>query len=446
MDKEQSKNSTPNASAAQYAGAERILGVYPQRQQGLFMQRIKILGGRIGWQQWRRIIELVRQYSKRSTIHITTRQDIEMHDIAGPDLHAIQKELAQVGLMTHGAGGDYIRNITVCTGCKFDPRSGEIFSIAKFICEQLTEYPCDLPRKFKISFSGCSLACAKPWVSDLGFVLGREGHFTVIGAGSLGPRPATGIVLYENLVRKDVLPMCLASLEFFRECGDRENRSRARLRHVREKLGDERFKSQLAERFDRLVWSQKWPDVPFGVRERELKLLWRLQLPNGNIGLNEALQLADAAEPKEAQLRINPEHGLELFGVETFAMPEHLAALENLPIIVACPGLSSCAKAITDTWAAADAIRQRIAHVSRSEVRICISGCPNSCAHSAIADIGLTGLRRILDGQSAVCFRIFTGGGNGRNDRLAQQSQVISASEVPSVVAKLLQFEKQRLQ
>ena len=425
------------ASAGQYAGEERIFGVYPQRQQGLFMQRIKIFGGRISWNQWRKVIEIARRYSKRSTIHITTRQDIELHDIAGDVIKNTQNELADAGLTIYGACGDCVRNITVCTGCTFDPGSGGVFPIAKLVFENLIESPCDLPRKFKISFSGCSLNCAKPWISDLGFVLQQDGSFTVIGAGSLGPRPAAGILLYKDLAPKDVLPLCVASLDFFKDVGDRENRSRARLRHVREKLGDCEFKSQLAERFERLRSSRNWPDIQPGRSQLNLKLIWRLQLPNGNVGFDEAVQLADVGQPQDAELRINLEHALELYGLKTFQLPANLAAMENLPVIIACPGLSSCSKALTDTWALADAIRKHLPNLNRTQLQINISGCPNGCAHSVVANIGLIGMRRNRDGKSVECFRLYTGGQNGASEHLAQPGDVIFAEDVPAIIERL---------
>ena len=427
-----------NTAVTQYPGAERTLGVYPQRQQGMFMQRIKIFGGRIEWQQWRKAAEIVRRYSRRSTIHITTRQDIELHDISSPDIKNVQEELAGVGLTTYGACGDCVRNITVCAGCPFKCDSGGVFPAAQFIYKHLADYPCDLPRKFKISFSGCSLNCAKPWISDLGFVLQQNGLFTVIGAGSLGPRPAAGILLYKDLVSKEILPLCLATLEFFKERGDRDNRNRARLRHLREKSGDEQFKSQLFERFDRLRSYKNWPDILLSTGQRNIKLLWRLQLPNGNISSDEAIQLADAAEPRGAQLRINLEHGLELYGPKIFTLPDNLASLENLPIIISCPGLSSCSKALTDTWALADAIRKRIGHTRRPNLRINISGCPNSCAHSSAADIGLIGMRRNREGKSVECFRLFVGGHNGADNCLAETGDVIFTEDVPEKIEQYL--------
>jgi sulfite reductase beta subunit-like hemoprotein len=445
VDTGQSKTSPSPSEIPSYPGVERILGVYPQRQpasseasptggQGLFMQRIRVLGGRISWLQWRKVAELVRRYTTRTPIHITTRQDIEMHDVAGADIKTIQQELLDVGLSTRGACGDTIRNITVCPGCRFDPVAGGVFALARFVNDCLSAQSFNLPRKFKISFSGCLFACAKPWLSDLGFIAQQDGSFTVIGAGSLGPKPALGISLYTDLDAKYILPLCLAALRFFEQAGDRENRSRARFRHVREKLGDEQFKAQLSERFDRIRSAENWPDVPLIAPNRNAKLVWRLQLPNGNIKPDEAIQLADAAEPYGAELRINLEHGIELYGPQTIQLPDNLAALENLPSITACPGLSSCARAITDTWAVADAIRQRIAHIKRPDLRICISGCPNGCAHSAVADIGLIGMRRNRDGQSAECYRILTSGHNAVDNQPAVADEVVFAEDVPAAI------------
>ena len=424
-----------DCKGAPYAGVERILGVYPQRQDGLFMQRIRILGGRIGWRQWRRVAELARHYS---LIHITTRQDIELHNVPGSDIYAVQKGLKEVGLSTQGACGDTVRNITVCSGCPFSSDAGGVWAVAEFLHKTLMDRAFDLPRKFKISFSGCLSACAKPWINDLGFVLQRDGHFTVISAGSLGPKPGLGIELYKDLAIRDVAPLCLAALEFFEKTGDRQNRFRARLRHVREKLGDEQFKTELGAVFERVRTSQDWPDIALAAPNRNIRLLWRLQLPNGNISSDEAIQLADAAEPQNAKLRINLEHGLELYGVQTFQLPDNLAALENLPVITACPGSSSCARAITDTWSVADAIRQRIAHIRRPDLRICISGCPNSCAHSAVADIGLIGLHRNRDGRSVECYRVLTGGHNGTDNRQAVADDVFFVEDVPAGIERII--------
>jgi len=398
--------------------ANRILGVYPQKQDGLFMQRIKILGGRINWPQWRRIAQLAVSYTPSGKLHVTTRQSIELHDIAGGDVAVIQQGLAEVALALFGAGGDSLRNITVCCGCDFDTDSADVFPLARFVGQYLSSKPniLNLPRKFKISFSGCRTACAKPWLNGLGFIAQRDEKFTAIGAGSLGPKPSLGIELYRDLATKDVLPLCIAAIEFFEQYGDRENRRRARFRHVREKLGEPAFRAELDRRFREVKTWQSWPEISTSPANKNLRLLWRLQLPNGDIKAKQAIQLADAAEPEGAVLRINLEHGLELYGRETVQLPKTLAVFENNPIVVVCPGSATCPRGVVNTGQIAEGIRSALTGLDYPDVRINISGCPNNCAQGSVADVGLIGMRRRQHGETKECCRLFTGGGNGKND------------------------------
>ena len=101
------------------------------------MQRIKIFGGRITWLQWRRIAQLANIYSPDSPLHITTRQDIELHYIRSEDIVAVQHGLAQVGLTTLGAGGDSVRNITICAGCGLCRDGFDLLPPAQLVCRHL---------------------------------------------------------------------------------------------------------------------------------------------------------------------------------------------------------------------------------------------------------------------------------------------------------------------
>jgi len=418
----------------------RLLGVYPQRQQGLFMQRIKILGGRINWPQWRQVALLTEKYSRGFPLHITTRQDIELHNIPGKDIPAVQQNLAEVGLMTFGACGDTVRNVTVCTACDFCPQGLDLLPLAYLIRQYIEHHPLilTLPRKFKISFSGCQKACAKPYLNDLAFVAQPDRKFTAIGAGSLGPRPSLSIELYKDLPPADILPLCIASVEFFAQYGDRENKHKARLRHIREKFSDDTFKAMLDEHFNQVKARQPWPQLLPASGQQNASLLSRLQLPCGNIAPQQALKLAAAAEPKSATLRINLEHGLELYGSQPVQLPDDLSVFANNPVIIACPGSVTCSKGLADCWALAELLKKTLADCNLSNLLISISGCPNNCAHSAVADIGLVGILRKENNQSTQQFRIFVGGGNGKNDRLAQQFSVVKAGDVPNAIHNLL--------
>ncbi|MHC4754053.1 MAG: hypothetical protein ACYTBP_02820 [Planctomycetota bacterium] len=106
--------------------------------------------------------------------------------------------------------------------------------------------------------------------------------------------------------------------------------------------------------------------------------------------------------------------------------------------MVACPGCSTCSKALIDTWQTADRIRNALAGKKLPEKRIYISGCPNNCAHSVVADIGLVGMIRKQDQKTTQCCRLYTGGGNGTNNKLAAPSDIISAEKVPDRLKELL--------
>jgi sulfite reductase beta subunit-like hemoprotein len=371
---------------------------------------------------------------------VTTRQDIELHNLSADNAVEVQRRLSDVGLRTVGAGGDSIRNITACSGCDLDSTSGDVAAAAQAVDERLRRMTFDLPRKFKISFSGCSVACAKPWLNDLGFLRQRDDLFTVIGAGSLGPKPALGIELYRDLPAEHVVPLCVAALEFFAEEADRVNRHRARFRHVRERMGDEVFRRELDRRFADVKASKEWPNVELQVRTqyRDVQLLWKLQLPNGDISAADAVELADIAEKADAELRINIEHGLELYGRKAFRLPEHLARLEGRAVVIACPGASTCSKGIINSQAAADSIRKALDKGDTSGVRVCISGCPNNCAHSAAAEIGFVGMKRKEGGEAVECLRVFVAGGNGCSERLADAKEVIGTGDVGAYVQSLL--------
>lgn len=433
----------PNESSASGEGTPlpgRVLGVYPQKQAGLYMQRVKVLGGRINWPQWRRIAELAETYGDGFPLHLTTRQDLELHNIRRQDVATVQQGLAEVGLTVFGACGDSVRNVTVCPGGEFCPDGLDVMPLAQLVRQAVDQEPVvfTLPRKFKISFSGCPKACAKPWLNDLGFIGQPGGRFIVIGAGSLGPRPSLGIEFYRDMPAGDALPLCIAAVEMFERHGDRKNRRRARFRHVRERLGDEAFKAELESRFEQVKARRSWPRVTCSAGLGQMQQQCRLQLPDGNITSAQAMRLADVAERHEAAVRIDLEHGLVLYGPKPVPLPADLAAWASGPTIVACPGSRTCPRGLTDCWATAAKMRERLATEKFSGVRISISGCPNGCAHSAVASIGLVGMLRKIDGAAVPHYQVLAGGGNGTNATLATLQGVQRAEDVPTAVETLL--------
>ncbi len=394
------------------------------------MQRIRVPAGILSGEQWRGLAELVRAHTPKTPLHLTTRQEIELHDVTPQQVPKVQKGIADLGLTSIGACGDTFRNITVCPCAGARKDSVKLLPAVKEITKLLRAIDgiYDLPRKFKIALA-CSHGCGQPWINDLGFVAskkdGRWGFF-VAGAGSLGARPATGITLFEWLAPGDVLPLVSAAVHMFEEHGDRENRRRARFRHVRQRMGDEKFTAMLMNYFKKAKDGGGWGELP--VPEARVDLPHRLVLnfANGDVSADATESLGELAERDDVCVRIANQHRVVLFGKSKQQLAglaadgEDMSVDDRRPAVVACPGKDYCKIAIAHTRDAADRIRQALVGVDRPDMTVCISGCPNGCAHSRVADVGLTGRMVKRDGQKHEAFDVYTGGEMGRTPKLAE--------------------------
>jgi sulfite reductase beta subunit-like hemoprotein len=425
-------NGKPDDALRFSVGADKLHGVYPQKQAGLYMQRIKIPGGRISPLQWRTAARIQKTFSPDTSVHLTTRQDIELHDLRIDDTVKAQRILIDAGLFVYSSGGDSLRNITACGGCGLCKDSFDVFDIATALERYLQSLDVlsNLPRKFKISFSGCRKNCAKPYLNDIGFIAGTEKHFDVIIAGSLGPVPAAGIKAYNNLAISDIFALCRAALEMFAELGERNNRRKARFRHVRQKLGDKAFLAELHRRLGQSL-EASYPKINLLAKNNpDIKLLHRLNIPDGDLNAEQILLLADVCERFGVESRINFEHGIELYGAKPLDLPASLKQFENGPVIIACQGGRTCPQGLINCQAAALKIRNLFADDKRfANVRVNISGCPNNCAHSTAAAAGFVGLKR--DGKDHL--QLYLGGGDGKNQNLAQKREIASVENIASI-------------
>ena len=441
----------PRDRVPEEPGDARLVGLYPQRQEGSWMQRLKILAGRLSGGQWKALAAIAREFTPSAPLHLTTRQDIELHDVPTDAVGPVQTRMAKADLTGLGACGDTLRNLTVC------PRSGaaggtvDLAPLAWQIRRMLEAAPeiYSLPRKFKISLSSGPDGLARPYISDLGFVARRRDGawgFQVIVAGSLGAKPGTGIEMFDWLTPKSVLPLTWAAVELFNDCGDREHRNRARLRHVRERMGDEAFTAALAERFERVEASADGPDVDLPDAPAGFDESIALTFPNGDVPPDAAEALGQLADRDDLRVRIAISHRVLLFGPDhpTLAqavtdLPALAASAKPQPSVVACPGKRWCPRALVDTNAVADAIREQLADRLSPGLRLCVSGCPNGCGHSGVADIGLSGVLTKVDRQRVEAFRIVTGGGNGADARLAETAaEKVPADKVVETIADLI--------
>jgi sulfite reductase beta subunit-like hemoprotein len=388
------------------------------------MQRVKTPGGCVTAEQLRGLAHIARQYTPEYPLHLTRRQAIELHGVRPDELPAVQAGIHVLGLTSVGACGDALRNITLPPENGFLANSWDVGELALRIQEhaQSLDFIHDLPRKFKISISGSISSTNRPWVNDLGINTNDDGTLRVVAAGSLGARPQPGILLYESLEFHKILSLIVAVLRLFHLEGDRENRRKARLRHIRERLGDRSF----SQRVDVLLneeTAKQAEDVYLSLPALkrvtgETPLQKRLAPPLGDLMPEEALALADAAANGSAAIRLGLNHDLFLYGNHEIDLPAMLQSMVSKNILVACPGTTWCSRGIADSRRLANRISE--AGIAKS-LSVAISGCPNNCAHSAVADIGLIGRKRRVGGRPIECFRFLAGGGNGQDDRLAQE-------------------------
>lgn len=424
--------------------AARLVGLYPQRQEGLWMQRVRVPGGRLEGRQWRALADIARRHTPDTPLHLTTRQDIELHDLTSGAVPQVQSALAEADLSCVGACGDTLRNITICPGSGLCAGSVDAEPIARAVHQALSELAglFAMPRKFKISFSACGHSCGKPWINDLGFVA-ADGGLAAIGAGSLGARPGMGIRLFERIEVRHAAAAALAAVKLFIEHGDRKNRTRARLRHVRERVGDAEFLRMLTAAFERERDGRDWPEIDLAKADGNVEPLI-LTFVDGDVSAAAADALAEIQDRARMEVRIDISHRVIVFAAAT----EGAAAVAERPAlaeaaaegvtIVACPGTHCCSRGLADSRGLAGEIRARFGEKLSGKL-VCISGCPNNCGHSAVADIGLTGRIATIDGERQQAFDLFTGGGRGESDQLARPAgtKLTPAAAVEAISAHL---------
>lgn len=253
--------------------------------------------------------------------------------------------------------------------------------------------------------------------------------------------------LFDWLGASEVLPLAVAAVRVLATHGDREHRSRARLRHVRERIGADAFAALLQERFELAKAERTWPEADLPESTGGFSSRLALSFANGDITPPAADALAALAAANDVRVRIANHHRVIVFGRDARQLGEAVAALDPLTeaarpqaAIVACPGTRWCKRSLTGTNRLADRIREQLGERLTQEMTVCVSGCPNGCAHSAVADIGLIGVRAARNGGKQEAYKLLVGGGMGRNDELARQvAPRLSAEQALARISRLAQ-------
>src|ERR1700704_5039157 len=234
-------------------------GTYGQRQPGFQMLRVKVAAGVLKPDHLRVLAGLADDYSTGRG-HLTTRENVQFHFVKLENVPAAMRRLAAAGLTTREACGNTVRNVTACPVAGVCP--GEAFDVTPYalgVSRYLLRHPDfhDLPRKFKIAFSGCEDDgnCAVAGIHDVGLIAQVRGNngtaklgFKVLVGGGLGALPTEAALLTEFLPAEELLPTVEAVLRVFTETGNRKNKLMARLKFVLRAKGIEESRPRVAEK------------------------------------------------------------------------------------------------------------------------------------------------------------------------------------------------------
>jgi sulfite reductase (ferredoxin) len=435
-----------------------------------FMMRIGIPNGIASAAQLKAIGRLTRDHA-RNLADITTRQAIQLHWLTVDSLPAAVEALDAVGLSPRGACGDVVRNVTGCPMAGLD--SHELIDaspLARAVAREVTgnsEFY-NLPRKFKITVTGCPVWCSYPEINDIALTAVRRGGevgYSVRVGGGLSADPHLAVKL-DAFVREDqAIAVVRGITEIFREQqGLRESRDRARMKHLflREGWTAERFLNELHEklsfRLDPGV-AEELPEDVFrdhvGVRPQKQPGLYSVgaTVLNGRMSGEQLLSLADIAERYAgAELRTTVMQNFILPNVPQGNLEFVLSELKSLGLTVeatnfwrgtvACTGTEFCKLAITETKGFArwlvEEMEGRLPGFDQ-QLSIHVTGCPNSCGQHWIADVGLEGKKIKQDGKLQDAWSFALGGALGVHAGVARLVNYrCLSSDVPDALERLL--------
>ena len=444
-------------------------GIYGQRQEGVNMVRIKLPGGLLTPQQLGAIAEALENWSQHDSVHITTRQDIQMHYVPLGETPRVLRHLAKAGLTTREACGNTIRNVTACPLAGFCPREHVDVNthlegaVAHFLRNPLNQ---QLPRKFKISFSACETDCAQAMMHDMGIVAtkkdGRFG-FRVTAGGGLGHKPREAIVIEPFIEEKDLLFTMEAVVALHNKYSDRTKRAKSRIKFLVERFGPEGFVEKYREELARTreaLAEQPYPkgqwrtgsdgEAPGQGAPRKIfrqKQLGLYALPIAcPIGTLTAPQMQGIAALMHAngleEIRTTQDQNLLLLNVPEEKLPEFRARLAELGMrepqkgdnVVACPGTSTCRLGITSSTVLGPKLDG-----GPLDLRIRVSGCHNGCAQPETGDIGIYGEGKRMHGKLIPHYQTYFGGNGLNGGGLGTKGPSVPAARIEAAVSRVKQ-------
>lgn len=439
-------------------------GVYGQRQPGVQMVRIKLPFGKVTFKQLLRIADVSDEYGS-GNLHLTTRQDIQIHYVSLDRTPQLWQELERDDVTIREACGNTVRNVTSSPDSGINPN--ELFDVSPYAHAFFTYFLrnpiCqEMGRKIKFSFSSDEKDTAFSYIHDLGFIpkINEKGErgFKVMLGGGLGAQPFLASFVHDFLPEDQIIPYAESVLRVFDRYGERTNRNKARLKYLVQKLGLEELLRLIEE--ERIANKSKsfpidrdsvpLPEPPAlleypaldvadtldyqhwhatNVVEQKQKGFYGVyvKVPVGDIKTDRARKLVEAISPYVAdEIRITQNQGLLLKFVREGALPSLYLALKALDFatpgfdsigdVTTCPGTDTCNLGISNSMSLSVALEEVIYEefpelIYDKEIKIKISGCMNSCGQHGLAHIGFHGSSVKANGKVVPAVQVMLGGG-----------------------------------
>ncbi|NRF40818.1 HEPN domain-containing protein [Pedobacter foliorum] len=440
-------------------------GVYGQRQPGVQMVRIKLPFGKVTFNQLLRIADVSDEYAS-GNLHLTTRQDIQIHYVSLERTPQLWEELQRDDVTIREACGNTVRNVTSSPDSGINPN--EPFDVSPYahaffkyflrnpICQEMG-------RKIKFSFSSDETDTAFSYIHDLGFIpkINEQGErgFKVVLGGGLGAQPFLAELVHDFLHEDQIIPYAEAMLRVFDRYGERTNRNKARLKYLVQKLGLEEVVRLIEE--ERTANKSKsfkidrdsvpdpqvpelldYPALDDVVNSLDYKH-WRatnavaqkqegfygvyIKVSKGDIPTDLARKLVEAISPFAAdEIRVTQNQGLLLKYVREGALPSLYVGLKDLGFakpgfdsvgdVTTCPGTDTCNLGISNSMSLSVALEDVIYEefpelIYDKDIKIKISGCMNSCGQHGLAHIGFHGSSVKANGKVVPAVQVMLGGG-----------------------------------
>ncbi|WP_268122321.1 nitrite/sulfite reductase [Roseivirga pacifica] len=476
-------------------------GVYGQRQAGVQMIRIKLPYGKVTPQQLVKIADVSDKFAT-GNLHLTTRQDIQLHFVKMEESPALWAELEEESVTLREACGNTVRNVTASPDAGVNPK--EPFDITPYV-HSLAYYflrnpICqDMGRKFKIAFTSDDSDSAFTYFHDIGFIpkLKYEDNkvikgFKVVVGGGLGAQAMTAQTAYEFLEDHQIIPFTESLIRVFDRYGERANRNKARMKFLLKKIGLEKLlelaeaerkavKHQRveinSEQSDLLIPEEKtipethiedweafeaWKNTNvFQQKQSGYNGIW-VRVPLGDINSDIARKLAVLVQGYAANdIRVTVNQGLLIKYVRPEYLPYFYQQLNALGLakpgfnsthdITSCPGSDTCNLAVTNSTGLTTALEDMLQAefkdlINEANIKIKISGCMNACGQHMAANIGFHGSSIKNKALVIPAMQVVIGGGVSPdgNGFIAEKVIKIPSKRIPEALATLLrEYEKE---